>query len=161
MVLGGVVLLGSVRGAGWWRLLAPGFDAVPGKEEMTVLLTRIMLPFLPLVSFAAVAMGMLNAQERYGPPALAPAIFNVGDHRVGPRTLWALGFPPATVARRLGGRDAAGRAAQFLVQVPPLWRDGLALPPEWAPRDPGIRAHRAASWARPPWAWPRCRSTSS
>ena len=57
--------------------LAPGFDAVPGKAELTVLLTRVMLPFLPLVSFAAVAMGMLNAEERFGVPALRPAMFNV------------------------------------------------------------------------------------
>ena len=33
-----------------------------------------------------------------------------------------------------------GGLAQFLVQVPPLWREGWRPRLEWAPRDPGIRA---------------------
>ena len=33
-----------------------------------------------------------------------------------------------------------GAAAQFLIQVPPLRKDGWRFRPEWAPGDPGIRA---------------------
>lgn len=36
-----------------------------------------MMPILPFVSFAAVAMGMLNSRDRFGLPSLAPAPFNV------------------------------------------------------------------------------------
>jgi putative peptidoglycan lipid II flippase len=33
-----------------------------------------------------------------------------------------------------------GGAAQLLIQVPPLWRDGWRYRPEWKPGDPGLRA---------------------
>src|ERR1700752_551358 len=61
------------------RLLAPGFFAVPGKAELTISLTRIMIPFLLLMALAAQAMGMLNAFNIYGVPALASAFFNIGS----------------------------------------------------------------------------------
>jgi len=35
------------------RLFAPGFGAIPGKLDLTILLTRVMLPFLPAVALAA------------------------------------------------------------------------------------------------------------
>src|SRR5687768_11437533 len=54
VVLALIVLLGLVFTRPLVSFLAPGFD--PAKTATTVLLTRIMLPFLPLVSFAALAM---------------------------------------------------------------------------------------------------------
>jgi putative peptidoglycan lipid II flippase len=78
------VVLALVCAAGWafapWLvpLFAPGFAAVPGKLELTILLTRVMLPFLPLVALAAACMGMLNAGGRFFVPALAPALLNLG-----------------------------------------------------------------------------------
>ena len=59
------------------RLYAGDFSAVPGKLELTIRLTRIMFPFLTLVTVAAVLMGMLNALHRFFIPALSPAMFNV------------------------------------------------------------------------------------
>src|SRR2546422_2789125 len=53
------------------RLLAPGFAAVPGKFELAVTMTRIMFPFLLLVALAAQAMGVLNASNKFGVPAMA------------------------------------------------------------------------------------------
>ena len=50
---------------------------MPGKIELTVDLTRIMFPFLSLVTVAAVLMAMLNALHRFFIPALSPAMFNV------------------------------------------------------------------------------------
>ncbi|MBI3931951.1 MAG: murein biosynthesis integral membrane protein MurJ [Acidobacteria bacterium] len=138
------VVLGALVGAGLLlagplvSALAPGFDLVPGKAEITVLLTRVMLPFLPLVSFAAVAMGMLNAEERYAAPAFAPAMFNVVAI-VWAAGLWALGFAPEQVALGWAVGTLLGGAAQFLVQVPPLVRGGWRFRPEWAPADPAIR----------------------
>jgi putative peptidoglycan lipid II flippase len=61
------------------RLLAPGFFAVPGKAELTIELTRVMMPFLLLIALAAQAMGMLNAFNIYGIPALASRF----PHRLG------------------------------------------------------------------------------
>jgi putative peptidoglycan lipid II flippase len=134
-VLGLVVILGTAVAGGVVALLAPGFEQVAGKVELTVLLTRVMFPFLPLVSFAAVAMGMLNAEERYGIPAFAPAMFNVIAIGCG-LTLWGMGLPPEQVALGWAVGTLAGGAAQFLVQVPALRRRGWRFAFDWAPADP-------------------------
>lgn len=137
VLLGGFVLLGIVFASpivGW---LAPGFGQQAGKTELTVLLTRLMMPFLPLVSFAAVAMGMLNAEERFGVPALSPALFNVVTI-LWAGLLWALGLPPEQVVLGWAVGTILGGIAQFLVQVPSLRRAGWRFRPEWAPRDPGL-----------------------
>ena len=139
VVLGALVVIGFVFAGPLVRTLAPGFDNVPGKVATTVALTRVMLPILPLVSFAAVTMGMLNAQERFATPAAAPAMFNlvtIGWAAV----LWALGFGPAQVVMGWAVGTLLGGAAQFLIQVPPLWKEGWRFRPDWAPSDPGIRA---------------------
>jgi putative peptidoglycan lipid II flippase len=71
-VIAGVVFAGPIVTA-----YAGSFAAVPGKLELTIRLTRIMLPFLVMVAIAAAMMGMLNSLHHYFVPALAPAMFNV------------------------------------------------------------------------------------
>lgn len=56
--------------------LADGFP--PGKLQLAVLLTRVMLPFIGLVGFAAVFTGVLHGQRHFLAPALAPVMFNLG-----------------------------------------------------------------------------------
>jgi putative peptidoglycan lipid II flippase len=138
VLLGVLVLLGIAFADPLVGLLAPGFEKVPGKAELTVLLTRVMMPFLPLVSFAAVAMGMLNAEERFGMPALAPALFNVVTIAWGVG-LWTSGVPLHQVVLGWSIGTLTGGLAQFLVQVPALRRRGWRFRPQWAPRDPGLR----------------------
>ncbi|MFI5183509.1 MAG: murein biosynthesis integral membrane protein MurJ [Vicinamibacteria bacterium] len=138
VALGIVVVAGIVAARPLVARLAPGFDAVPGKEELTVHLTRIMMPFLPLVSFAAVAMGMLNAEGRFGLPAFAPATFNAVTILWG-ALLWWSGLSLDQVAFGWAIGTLLGGAAQFLVQLPGLRASGWRLVPEWAPRDPGLR----------------------
>ncbi len=125
------LLLGALCVAGFWvapwlvRIFAPGFSEIPGKLELTVLLTRIMLPFLAAVSLASVAMGMLNASGRFGVPALAPALMNVGMIVGGVALIpvfEGIG-QPAIVAMAIG--VVVGGLAQFLCQVPPLHRLGF------------------------------------
>ena len=120
-------------------VIARGFLAQPAKAELTVLLTRIMLPFLPVVSFAAVAMGMLNAHRRFGPPAAAPSMFNLVSIAWA-AGLWAAGFDAREVAIGWAVGTLLGGLAQLLIQVPPLWRAGWRPRVDWAPGDAGLRA---------------------
>jgi putative peptidoglycan lipid II flippase len=146
VLLGALTLLGIGLAPLLVRALAPGFEAVAGKLEISVLLTRVMLPFLLLVSFAAVAMGMLNAEERFGFPAFAPAMFNVVT------ILWAvllfwLGLGPEAVALGWAVGTLLGGVAQFAIQLPPLRQGGFRFRPEWAPGDPAL--HRIAALMAP------------
>ena len=79
LVVGALCVAGIVLTPQLVRLMAPGFEQVPGKFELAVLLTRIMFPFLLLVTLAAQAMGVLNACDRFGVPALASVFFNIGS----------------------------------------------------------------------------------
>ena len=137
LVLGAVLLLAVLFAGPLVAALAPGFEKEAGKAELTVLLTRVMMPFLPLVSFAAVAMGMLNAEERFGTPALSPALFNLVAIAWA-ALLWALGLPPGQVALGWAFGTLLGGLAQFLVQVPSLWSLGWRFRPAFAPRDPAL-----------------------
>ena len=112
---------------------------MPGKFELTVQLTRVMLPFLTLVALAAACMGMLNSLDRYFLPALAPALFNVASIITTivavPVLMW-LGLP-AIYAMALG--VLTGGLAQLLVQWPALRREGFRHQAVLDPAEPGLR----------------------
>jgi len=108
------------------------------KRDLTVGLTRVMFPFILLVSAAALVMGILNAQGRFFVPALASSFFNVGSVTVG-----LLGY---YVAPRFGQHPAmgmavgviAGGALQLLAQLPTLLRLGYRYRPVVSFRDPWL-----------------------
>ncbi|MGA8890294.1 MAG: murein biosynthesis integral membrane protein MurJ, partial [Anaeromyxobacteraceae bacterium] len=134
VVAGGILAAPVVVG-----LLAPGFG--PEQAAFATLLTRIMMPFLLLVSLSAVAMGMLNAQSRFTAPALAPALFNVGAIAVGV-WLWATGKGPQAAAVGWSIGTLVGGAMQLLAQWPSLHAQGYRFRPHAgraALADPGIR----------------------
>ncbi len=138
-LLGLLCIVGMVFSPELVALLAPGFD--PDKAALTAHLTRIMFPFILLVSLAALVMGMLNAKNRFGMPAMASSFFNIGsivggvalgfwiDPHFGPRALTGLAF-----ATLIGG------GLQLAVQLPSLARLGYRFRPDIHWRDPGIRA---------------------
>ena len=59
------------------EVFAPEFSRNPERFQLTVLMVRVMAPFLTLVSLAALFMGALNALKVFFIPALAPAVFNI------------------------------------------------------------------------------------
>src|SRR5438552_16234864 len=76
--MSGVTLLGILFAPQLVDLLTWGsWD--PDKTALTILLTRIMWPFMLLVSLAAPVMGILNAKHVFGPPAMASSYFNLGS----------------------------------------------------------------------------------
>jgi putative peptidoglycan lipid II flippase len=139
LVLGALCVLGVVFSGPLVALLAPGFDA--HKAALTVLLTRIMFPFILLVSLAALVMGMLNAKSIFGRPAMASSFFNVGSI-VGGVALGAL-IDPGFGERALIGLAVGtliGGGLQLAVQLPPLKGLGYAYRPDFHWRDAGVSA---------------------
>ena len=121
------------------RLLAGDYALVPGKIELTVLLTRTMMPFLMLVATAAVAMGMLNSLDRFFVPALAPAVFNVCSILTTLALLPILGRlgVPTILAMAIG--VLAGGIGQVAIQWPALRREGYRYQPLLDVRARGLR----------------------
>jgi putative peptidoglycan lipid II flippase len=139
IVLSSITVIGIITAPWLVHVLAPGF--VGDKAVLTITLTRIMYPFILLVSLAALVMGMLNAKEVFGMPAMASSFFNLGsivgglllgywlDPRFGPQAL--LGFAFGTL---IGG------FLQLAVQIPSLRRIGYAYRPDFQWRDKGVKA---------------------
>jgi len=139
IVLGTICVAGMIFSSQLVGLLAPGFDH--DKAALTAELTRIMFPFIVMVSMAALVMGMLNAKSVFGMPAMASSFFNIGsilggvtlgawiDPKFGPRALVGL-----AIGTLIGG------ALQFAVQLPPLRRQGYRYSPDFHWRDPGVYA---------------------
>jgi len=76
-VLLGVVLLGEIFMPALMRAIAPGFEAAPGKFDLTVALSRITFPYLLFISLTALQGGLLNSVDRFAAPAAAPILLNL------------------------------------------------------------------------------------
>lgn len=134
-----LVTLAGILCADWIiALIAPGFDAE--KAALTVLLTRIMYPFILLVSLAALVMGMLNAKNIFGVPAMASSFFNIGSILGGVGFGWLLDpsfGPRALVGLAIG--TLIGGLLQLGVQIPSLWKAGFRFVLDFRWRDSGVR----------------------
>ncbi len=130
-----VIILGTVFAPFLVELIAPGFGDVSGKMELTTKLTRILFPFLALVSLAAVVMGMLNSFGHFATPALAPTMFNMGIIVSG-FVLSPL-FDPPILGIALGA--LLGGLGQLGIQIPKLRKQGFRYRPVLNFQHPGLR----------------------
>ena len=139
LATGVLVVLGIIFAAPITHAITPKFGETPGKLELTTLLTRIMLPFLPTVAVSVAMMGMLNSLRRFFIPALSPAMFNVATivcaFALVP-FMPALGLPPIAgiaIGALLGG------LGQIAIQWPVLKREGFRYQPVLDFKDPDLR----------------------
>src|ERR1051325_10846955 len=112
----------------------------PEKMATTILLTRVMWPFILLVSLAALVMGMLNAKNVFRAPAMASSYFNLGSIIGGVALGWWL--DPHFGTRSLIGLAIGtliGGLWQLLAQFPSLHRVGYRYGVDLRWRDPGVR----------------------
>jgi len=127
LMVGAVVALGVLLSPWLVRLYAAGFGAVDLKLETTVLMNRIMFPYLLLISLAALLQAVLNSHERFLLAASTPMFFNLSVAGVawGLVTRFENPAPVLAAAVLLGGLLQAG------VQAPAVRRLGYMLRPLW------------------------------
>jgi len=139
--VGGLCVVGILVSPWLVGAFAPGWAAEsPEKYQLAVVLTRIMFPFLLLVSLAAQAMGILNACNQFFVPAMSSTFFNVGSVIFG----LLLGFiaGPALGLTPIMGMAwgvVIGGALQLVWQVPAMRRSGFTLRPAFDFSHPGLR----------------------
>ena len=112
----------------------------PDKTATTILLTRIMWPFILLVSLAALVMGMLNAKNIFGPPAMASSYFNLGSIIGG--VAFGYWLDPHFGTRSLIGLSIGtliGGLWQLTAQFPSLRHVGYRYHPDFQWRDQGVQ----------------------
>jgi putative peptidoglycan lipid II flippase len=140
IVVSSITLLGILFSKPLVGLLTDAnFAAIPGKLELTALLTMIMFPFLLFISLASVVMGALNARGRFFVPAMASSFFNAGSiiSGVGLALLLPRYGIPAIVGMAIG--TLIGGMLQFVGQLPSLFRSGFTFTPHLDLQDPGLR----------------------
>ena len=124
-----ITLAGVIFAPQLVRLIAPGYADVPDKFALTVTLTRIVFPYILLISLATMLMGQLNSLGHFAVPAAAPAALNIGIILmalwVGPR----LERPALALAMGV----ILGGLAQLLMQLPPLIKRKALPRLIWAP----------------------------
>nr|HID59824.1 murein biosynthesis integral membrane protein MurJ [Desulfobacterales bacterium] len=72
-----VTLLGILLAPIIVHVIAPGFSETSEKLALTVILTRIMFPYIFFIAMVALFMGILNAMGHFAAPALAPVLLNL------------------------------------------------------------------------------------
>lgn len=136
IIVGTICLVGVTFSPQLVELFAPSFHKIPGQFELAVSLTRIMFPFLLLVALAAQAMGVLNACNLFGIPALSSVCFNVGSVAFGLLFGHVLGISPII---GMAWGVVIGGALQLVSQVPSLIRAGFTFAPAIDFSHPGLR----------------------
>ena len=113
--------------------LAPGFDADPGKMQLTVVISRIMFIYIIFVCIAAFMSAILNAFSRFLLAAFMPVLLNI--MLIGALLLSSF-YAPGTILYVMAGTVVMSGA----IQVAVLWHRirarhfGLRLViPRWTP----------------------------
>jgi len=101
------------------RVIAPGFLRSPEKFAMTVLLTRIIFPYILLIGMVSYSKGVLNSLHYFTTPALAPVVLNA--------TMIAalLLLCPVIGIKGVVIGVIAGGILEVLIQIPPLIKRGF------------------------------------
>jgi putative peptidoglycan lipid II flippase len=117
------------------RFIAMGYGQVPGKWELTIHLTRVMFPYIFVISMAALAMAILNSFRSFFVPAFTPVLFNLSI------IAGALFFAGRSEQPSLifAGGVVLGGVLQLVFQLPFLWKRGMRFTFGLSLRHPAVR----------------------
>ena len=116
------------------EMVGVGFRSEPDKIHMAINMTRIMFPFLLIISWSALVMGILNTLHIFSWSAIAPVFFNAGTIL----TLLLLRAYAGPYSLAIG--VLIGGIGQFVIQLYPFYNKGFVLKffrKFW--QDPGFR----------------------
>lgn len=158
LLIGPLVILGEIFTPQLVHFLAEGFSGE--KFDLTVQLTRILLPFILFACLAALLMGMLNAKNKFFLPQSASTFFNITSIVAG--LLFAYWLSPdyivqtfdkfknsgtlntmdgLSIAHAIAGMawgTLLGGIVQHLIQMPALMKLGYRLKLDFNFRDSSL-----------------------
>lgn len=130
-----VTLLGILFSPAIVGLMFPGFAGVPGKLELTVLLNRVMFPYLFFIALVALCMGILNTLRHFFTPAISTVFLNISMIvcALALRPFFQYPITALAVGVLLGG------LVQLALQLPVLWKKGYPIRPRFDLKDSKLR----------------------
>ncbi len=135
LVMALLTVLGVVFSPFLVKILAYGFKDVQGKWELTIVLTRVMFPYIFLISLAALAMAILNSFHKFFVPAFTPVLFNLAV--ISAAALFARKAEEPAFVFAVG--VVAGGCLQLVFQLPFLWQKGMRFKPMLSFAHPAVR----------------------
>ncbi|MBI5483395.1 MAG: murein biosynthesis integral membrane protein MurJ [Deltaproteobacteria bacterium] len=138
IVMAGITLAGIIFSPYIVGLMFPGFRAEPGKFELTVLLNRLMFPYIFFISLVALCMGILNTVRHFFTPAISTVFLNISMILAALclRSYFEVPITALAVGVLLGG------LLQLVIQLPVLWDKGFPVRPNFDFTNPEV--HRIA-----------------
>ncbi len=131
VIVSAIVLCGVIFAPVIIRLIAPGFVDDPQKLAATVTLTRLLFPYLLLISLSAYSMAILNTLKHFSVPAFAPCLLNLSI------IVCAMAFGEGIKGLALG--VLIGGVLQLGAQIPILYKKGFRLSLRGRFKHPGAR----------------------
>ncbi len=120
-------------------LAATGMTSRPADFELTVMMTRIMFPYIGFMSLVALAGGILNSWRQFKIPAFTPVLYNVVSILATMFLAPHLSQPIYALALAV----LVGGLLQLLIQIPALIKIGMLPKLSWRPlrawQDPGVK----------------------
>jgi len=134
----GTSILGVIGAPLFVYALASGFANDPDKFNVTVVMTRIMFPYIGLISLVALAGGILNTWREFKIPAFTPVLLNLSFIFCSLVLTHFLKQPIYALAIAV----VIGGILQLAIQIPALIHIGMlpriSMHPLLALRDPGV-----------------------
>jgi putative peptidoglycan lipid II flippase len=132
---GGALILGGWLLAPWiLSVMAPGFAPDNDQFTLTLVLFRLMMPYLWVILMISLSMGVLHALGNFWVPGATPIIFNLGV------ILFVLVTPLFMKAPVIGLAMGvmAGGISQLVFQLPFMIRQGMIRPNLFVWRHPQV-----------------------
>ena len=135
IVMAGITIAGIIFSPFIVGLMFPGFKAEPGKLELTILLNRLMFPYIFLISLVALCMGILNTVRHFFTPAISTVFLNISMILAALclRRFFEVPITALAVGVLIGG------CLQLAMQIPVLWNKGFPISPDFTFSSPEVR----------------------
>jgi len=135
LIMAGITAVGIVFSPQIVALMFPGFAANPGKLSTTILLNRLMFPYIFFVSLVALCMGILNTVRHFFTPAISTVFLNIS------MILCAIflhdRFQVPIVSLAVG--VLIGGVVQLALQLPVLYKKGFPIRPNFDFDNPALK----------------------
>ncbi len=123
ILLAAVSICGVIMAPWIVKAIAPGFAGAAGKIPLTIILTRIMFPYIFFIGLVALCMGILNAFGKFAAPALAPVLLNLA--MIGAVFFLCPRIPIPILGLAVG--VIIGGVLQLLLQLPAMIKKGFVF----------------------------------
>jgi putative peptidoglycan lipid II flippase len=117
------------------KIIAPGFIDSPEKISLTIVLTRIMFPYIFFIGLVALCMGILNVFGHFATPALAPVLLNLA--MILSVFFLCPHFPQPVLGLAVG--VMIGGVLQLVFQLPAMVRKGFLFRQKTKIWHPGLK----------------------